>query len=431
MRVVCSTSQAHGISKEKMEVIMSLYESTIRAMCSIDKVNPDPFLLAGSSIHEVRMFLDYQLDKGKPHPNDPRQNLDLRTATKLAMRDALLYSCGVDVPAPARDAERFENYSIIELSRVQLKLFKQDQGRDVMETLGRALTTTDLPNILGDVAQKILIKSFDEESEETWQVWCDVDEVRDFKQFSAVQVSEFSDLRELNEHGEFEYGYLADKAERGNLSTHGLILPISRRAIINDDVDAIKAPAKQQGLAVARLIGNLVYRQLTLNPVMSDGQRLFSDAHGNIANVIGVPSSDTLEPMIAAMKLQRGIQGDGHLNIRPRYFIAPVALEGTAEKVFRSELIGTANEPGVHNPYFGDYFTRAYDPRLDDANPSAWYIAGPKGTGVTVFFLKGSNKKPHLESKNGWNVDGVEYKVRIDATAIPVDWRGLAMNPGQ
>lgn len=409
---------------------MDIFESSIRAMCALDKTDPTPFLMAGTSIHDVRKYLDYKIDKGFLHPDDPRATKDLRTARRLATRDSLLLSCGIDVPDPARGFDDYTSYTILEIAKDQLRLFGQTQGRDIMETLGRALTTTDLPNILGDVAQKILITAFEEEAEETWRVWCDVDEVRDFKQFSATQVSEPDDLQELTDHGEFKYGYLTDKAETGRLSTYGLILPITRRAIINDDTAAIKTPAKTQGLAAARLIGDLVYSELTSNPIMSDGERLFSAAHGNLANG-GPPDTDVLASMVAAMKLQRGLQGSGHLNIRPRFFIAPVALEGFCEKLFRSEYEGTQAEPTRVNPYAGSYFTRVYEPRLDDADPKAWYLAGPKGTSITVFFLKGSGQKPRLETKQGWTVDGIEYKVAIDAKPKAIDWRGLQNNPGR
>ena len=48
---------------------------------------------------------------------------------------------------------------------------------------------------------------------------------------------------------------------------------------------------------------------------------------------------------------------------------------------------------------------------------------------MTVFFLNG-NQTPYLESREGFNMDGVEYKVRIDCGAKAVDWRALYKNDG-
>ena len=36
-----------------------------------------------------------------------------------------------------------------------------------------------------------------------------------------------------------------------------------------------------------------------------------------------------------------------------------------------------------------------------------------------------------MEMQAGWTVDGVEYKVRIDAGAKAMDWRGLYKNAGE
>jgi len=43
---------------------------------------------------------------------------------------------------------------------------------------------------------------------------------------------------------------------------------------------------------------------------------------------------------------------------------------------------------------------------------------------VKVFFLEGQ-AEPYLDTREGWKVDGVEYKVRIDAAAKAMDWRAL------
>jgi hypothetical protein len=44
--------------------------------------------------------------------------------------------------------------------------------------------------------------------------------------------------------------------------------------------------------------------------------------------------------------------------------------------------------------------------------------------GVRVFYLDGQ-KAPYMDSKEGWNIDGVEYKVRMDVGVKAVSWRGL------
>ena len=40
------------------------------------------------------------------------------------------------------------------------------------------------------------------------------------------------------------------------------------------------------------------------------------------------------------------------------------------------------------------------------------------------------NEAPTLEQQNGWHVDGVEFKVRMDAGVKALDFRTMAKNPG-
>ncbi|WP_456403805.1 phage major capsid protein [Thiolapillus sp.] len=67
----------------------------------------------------------------------------------------------------------------------------------------------------------------------------------------------------------------------------------------------------------------------------------------------------------------------------------------------------------------------------DAANPKAWYGAASSGMydTIEVAYLDG-NDRPHLEQQSGWNVDGVEFKVRMDAGVKALDFRTLAKNLG-
>jgi hypothetical protein len=75
---------------------------------------------------------------------------------------------------------------------------------------------------------------------------------------------------------------------------------------------------------------------------------------------------------------------------------------------------------------------RRFNPRPREGGDDdvAWYLLGPKGKTVKVFFLYGV-EAPYLETKQGWNMDGVEYKVRIDVGAKAMDWRAFYKNDGE
>jgi phage head maturation protease len=301
-------------------------------------------------------------------------------------------------------------------------------GRNLPEMIGRALTSSDFPKILAASANKSLLMGY-ETSSETWMQWCATGNANDFKTHSVVRPSEMSDLEEVAEMAEYTHGTRSEEQEQFQIATYGKLFAISRQAIINDDLGALTTIPQAHGEAAGRKVGDVAYVVLTGNETMGDGKDLFHSDHSNLAGTGGAVSVSTLAAGIAAMRKQKDILGLRSLNIRPQFFIAPVALEGSCEQLFLSNLEGTQAKPGQANPYAGNYFVRVYDPRLDDDDANAWYLAGPKGKTVTVFFLNG-NQVPYLESREGFNMDGVEYKVRIDCGAKAVDWRALYKNDG-
>ena len=359
-------------------------------------------------------------------------------------RDAALDSLLLRAPSdglklrpekPAPGAMDLRGHSLRELARHCLVLASQPTGGNPLEMVGRALTTSDLPRILAAGANKALLAGW-EAAEETWRTWCGVGSVPDFKIQNLVRASEASSLDEIPEHGEYKYGNLADSKEQVQVVTFGKLFAITRQAIINDDLGALVTIPAKQGQAAARKVGDLPYAVLTANAAMGDGAALFVAGHSNIGTqgTIGVA---TLAEAIKLMKLQKDTQGLQLLNIRPRYLLAPVTLEGAAEVFFRSEKFADSNTVATDsslaatraNPYSGTYFTRVYEARLDASSVAHWYLAAEKGMTVNVFFLSGM-EAPYMEQKTGWTVDGVEFKVRIDAAAKAVDWRGLLYNAG-
>ena len=355
--------------------------------------------------------------------------MDERDKFRAAGRDSLLLRGGLRVSTPAPGAVDLRGLTLREMARECLTRAGHRSPGGVMEMVGRALTSSDFPLLLEDSARQSLFAGF-ESARETWPVWAATGSVSDFKIHSKGRVSETDDLDEIPEHGEYKYGDLDESREQYQIATYGKMLSISRQAIINDDLGALTGIPAKHGEAAARKIGDIVYAVITANGNMGDNVALFhASTHGNLASSGGIPGIVTLSAAIKAMKLQKDLKEQRRLNIRPEFFLAPVALEGSCEQMFRSTLEGTQSKPNMVNPYSGDYFTRIYEPRLDDDSATAWYLFGPKGKTVTVYFLDG-NQTPWLDTRQGWNVDGVEYKVRIDAGAMAEDWRAAYKNPG-
>lgn len=344
--------------------------------------------------------------------------------------DALCMRSGIVVAKPAEGARDLMGHSLRELARECLVRAGLSAPGNQLEMVGRALTSSDLPNILGNVANRSLMLGF-ESQPETYEQWVDTTgSLTDFKSSDLTRRGEVSSLQEVKEGGEFKYGVTSDTKEVVKLATYGEIIPITRQAIINDDLGALTDIPKDMGEAVSRLLGDLSYAVLTANSAMSDNVALFHSTHGNLASSGAAVDVTPLSVAEKAMGLQKDLLQKRRLNIKPQFFIGPLSIKGVVEQFFKTDKIGgVANKPNLANIFFGDYFTRIYDARLDDDSMTAWYLAAAKGKTVKMFFLNGM-KTPYMEQKTGWTVDGVELKVRMDAAAKAVDHRGLYKNPG-
>lgn len=333
----------------------------------------------------------------------------------------------------AKNDERneFRGYTLLELARASLESSGIRTGRmDKLDVVGQAFThsTSDFTKILMDTAEKAMLRGYDE-AEETFQSWTNRGVLTDFKPTNRVDLNSYPNLPKVPEGGEYKYVTLGDKGEVITLATYGSMFSITRQAIINDDLAAFTRIPLKQGRAAIRTIGNLVYSVLTSNPVMSDGKALFHANHGNLRTGAGI-STAAVDAMRVAMATQK--EGDALLNIRLANLIVPVALEGIAKTVRDAEfeVDPSAKNSKIPNSVRGTFNVIA-DARLDADSSTAWYGTAAPGMHdtVEVSYLDG-NDRPYLEQRNGWTVDGTDFKVRIDAGVSPLDFRTLAKNPG-
>ncbi|MDF3830240.1 Clp protease ClpP [Pseudocitrobacter sp. 2023EL-00150] len=296
-----------------------------------------------------------------------------------------------------------------------------------MQMVGLALThsTSDFGNILLDVANKALLQGW-EEAEETFQKWTKKGQLSDFKTAHRVGLGGFPSLRQVREGAEYKYVTTGDKGETIALATYGEIFSVTRQAIINDDLNQLTDVPMKMGRAAKGTIGDLVYAILTKNPKLSDGKALFHADHKNLsAGAISVAALDDARKL---MRLQK--EGERSLNIRPAYMLVPVGLETLANQTIKSASVKGADiNAGIINP-IQNFAEVIAEPRLDDADTKAWYLAAAQGTDtIEVAYLNGVDT-PYIDQQEGFSTDGIATKVRIDAGVAPLDYRGMAKSSG-
>lgn len=342
------------------------------------------------------------------------------------MIDALSARLGL---AQAQDRQNpYRTMSLIDMARASLS----ERGVGMasfgskMQLVGAAFThtTSDFGQVLMSVSGKAMLRGW-ENSGETFMRWTKKGELTNFHTAHRVGISGFPALPKIPEGAEYKYVTCSDRGAPIALATYGGLFGITRQAIINDDLSAFSTLPNNLGRAASRTIGDLVYAVLTGNAQFIDGKALFHSDHGNTDETAQPMTPEILGELRRKMRLQKDTYGDS-LNIAPAFVIVPAALETAAIQVLHStSLPGAEFNSGIVNPVnqMGELIVES---RLDGAPVPYWYVAAEQGADtVEVAYLDGVDT-PYLEQQEGWTVDGVNFKVRIDAGVAPLDYRGLA-----
>lgn len=327
------------------------------------------------------------------------------------------------------NGRRFRSATLLEMGKTYLEargvntagMDKMTLAHTMMATrtapAGSWNLTTDFPGLLANVANKRLRDAYMEDPG-TYTDWARrAPNAPDFKAISVVQLSGAPNLEQINEEGEYTYGTMTDAATSYQVMTYGKIVALTRQAIVNDDLRGFDRLITAFGYAARRKENQLVYAQL-----QAAGN--YSADKGNLGDA--ALSFEALSAMRTAMRKQKGLAGE-HLNLRAEFLIVPPELEGLAYQLTSPNYVpSTQGATSEFRSGGRTALTPVVEALLSDANPGAWYGVASSGMVDTVeyCYLDGA-EGPVTESKTGWEIDGMEMKVRLDFAAKAIDHRGL------
>jgi phage major head subunit gpT-like protein len=297
-----------------------------------------------------------------------------------------------------------------------------------MDVRGGMHTTSDFALLLADVQGKVLRAAYGE-APQTWAPIARTVTLSDFKASKQMQLGEAPGLLEVLEHGEFTRGTIAEGKEQFQLATYGRIFAITRQALMNDDLAAFSRVASEFGRQARRKESDLAWAQITANGNMGDAHALFDATyHTNYTASGTVISVDNLGIGRAALRKQTGLDGATLLNLSARFLIVPAAKETIADQYTSANYVPSA--AGSVNPFAGRLQVIA-EPRLDVASATAWYLsAGIDEIDILLHGVLEGQEGPAVETRVGFDVDGLEIKCRLDCAFKVADWRGLYKNVG-
>lgn len=409
------------------------------------KLKPEfatPFIESGKTIDEVRAAIIDEIAKtdagiqGNVRVTGEGETEKTRKAiiAGLGLRAGLKESEFSDEEKEL--SKTYRSLSLLDLAKDALTRAGVDvKGMDKMEIAKRAITnsTSDFPILLEGTNRRVLLAAY-RTAPDTWRQFCSIGSVGDFREYKRLRMGSFTRLDALGEGAEYKNKKITDADyEKVSATTFGNIINVSRQMIINDDLQAFARLTTMLGRAAARSIEEDVYALLALNsgngPTMVDGNPLFHSTHGNLLTSGGVPSVTEFDAMRVKMAQQKDKDSNEYLDIRPAIWLGPLGLDGTAKVVNGSQYDPDAsNKLQRPNKVNGLFSNIVGTPRL--TGTPYYAFANPSDEAVIeVSFLDG-NQNPVLESDEVFNIDGVQWKVRMDYGVGAVGFRGAIKNPG-
>jgi hypothetical protein len=350
--------------------------------------------------------------------------------TRAAVIGEALYARNEPAHKPSEAARAYSGYSTLDVARDCLaRSGASVTGLSASTVIARALhSTSDFPLILGDSVGRTLRAAYDAAPRGVLSL-ARQRTAKDFRARSRVQLGEAPELLKVNEAGEFKSGTMAEARESYKVETFGRIVSLSRQALVNDDLGAFADLTRHLGRAAAEFEDQFLVDLLTGNsgngPTMADGKAMFHADHGNKATTGGGITDATLTHARLAMRTQKGLSGRP-INVVPTTLLVTAGFETTAQKAVSA--IQAAKTSDV-NPFTS--LRVVVDPRLDAKSATRWYLVADPATfdGLEYSYLE-SAPGPQVETKVGFEVDGVQVRIRLDFGGGVVDWRGWYMSPG-
>lgn len=408
---------------------------TATRAAKLDDAFSEKLIADGVQVDEARKLVIDELAKRSeqtPVTSTVSMGVDEVEKRNASLENAIMHRW--DAKTVALEAGReFRHFTLLEMARESLEARGiRTRGMSKMQLAERALhSTSDFKLVLENVVNKTLRAGYDA-APKTFMPFVREVQVADFKQISRTQLGDAPKLKEVLEDGEFTSGAMKDGAEKYQLKTYGRIVGITRQVLINDDLSAFTRVPEMFGRSAADLESDVVYGLITANAAMADAIALFHATHGNLAGAGAAPDVTTLSAARQAMRQQKGLSDstaeEQYINVIAQFLIVPPKYETASEQLLSSVMV--PNGVSAVNPFAGK-LQLIVEPRLEVSGADAWYLAASPSQvdTIEIAYLQGQSGVM-IETKEGFEIDGLQIKARHDFAAKAIDWRGLYKNPG-
>jgi len=311
-------------------------------------------------------------------------------------------------------------------------------GNKSADRLKEAMTTSDFPQLFGDILDRQLLANYRVQSM-PFRNYVKISTVRDFRTVNRYTVQGGdSVLSEVQEKGEYPETSMSDSVYSYSVNKYGRRIPFSWEAMINDDLDALKDVPQRFGRAAARSEQKFATGIYTGTDGANDN--LYKSSYNNVVTDNPTLSISALQTAFEMLANQTDANGEP-IFIEAIHLVVPPALEIIANNILNSLQLelntagGSSNETLVTANWMKNRVTLHVDPYIPIVSSSSngdtcWFMFADPGNdrpAIEMGFLRGHEqpeifvKSPNARRPGGsevdsmagdFDTDSIQYKVR-------------------
>jgi len=340
-----------------------------------------------------------------------------------------------------KDPGEFRGMSLIGLAResleragVRTRMLSDEKIAELaLARRGSGMTTaSDFTILLENVTNKVLLSAYEVTPHE-WSRFCARGSVSNFYEHNRYRRGAFGTLDPVNDHGELKSKAIPDGEKRAvSVGTYGNKLGITRKTLIQDDMGVFTDLASAFGMAAMNTIEAAVWTAVKANSGLGanyDANPLFHSSRSNINTTGSALSAAGLDADAVIMARQMAPSGTTTLNLVPAVLVLPREFRAQATIINNDALDpDSGSKQGKSNPARGLFRDVVASAQLTGTR--RYLFADPAVAPVIeVTFLQGQ-ETPQMESQEGFDVLGLEWRIFLDFGVNLVDYRGAVTNAG-
>ena len=294
------------------------------------------------------------------------------------------------------------------------------------EILTRAFeSTSDFPFVFENVLNKSLLARYELHAP-TYRNIADERPFRDFRPHPQIRVGEFPAPQPVSETGELQYGSSADVGTNVSVVPYGVVFPVSRQMLVNDELGAIDQLLANAGTIVSAFENTAFFDMLLANPTYTgDSTPIFATAHNNIveSGSGAAPSISTIGTARAAIRQQK-TPGGYYLGYQPSILLTGPLMETAGAQMVKAI---TPTLTTSLNPFEGQ-LKHVSDPNIGG---TSWYLMiDPTELPCFMFGMLEGQDGPRIRVHSPFGVQGLQISLETDFGSGGLDFRGVYLNAG-